>query len=214
MWNKLVICVVTSLSLIGCSNTLGEADDNPALVPNVTITQANHGPSQPIGHLSKLSSDTNVAAIESRLSTYLKGDVSRITFAKGTVPYFQSAGRSEPPLNVNVRGFKSPRGLVLVIRHLEAAAVSAIPDLPMKPCKIGSVYTGYAAANQNLDFYDETETGPIWDWAIPYGLVVCVTGKDFDVLALPLDHIIFAGDKKKTEVLKMLPKDHPLFDTF
>ena len=210
MWTKVVISMSTLCLLTGCDKTVDQEDGNPISVPDAIIAHASHGPNQPIGNLSKPSSDTNVAAIEVRLSAYLKGNLSHITFAEGTVPYFQSAGRSEPPLNLNVRGFKSPRGLMLVIRHLERAATSELSSLSMKPCKTGSLYTGYAAANQSLDVYLETEAGPVWDWAIPYGLVICDTGKNFDVLALPVDHTVFAGDTKKMEALKALPKDHPL----
>ncbi len=214
MWTRIVVTVSAISLLIGCGNSVDEAGDNPGSIRDTTKTHADRGPYQPIGYLSKPSSNANVAAIEDRLSIYLKGDLSRITFAEGTVPYLQSAGRSKPPLNLNVRGFKSPRGLTLVIRHLERVATSELSGLHMKPCETGSLYTGYAAANQSLDVYVETETGPVWDWAIPYGLVVCDAGENFDVLALPVSHIVFAEDTKKMEALNALPKDHPLSSKF
>ena len=214
MWNKIAISISTFCTLTGCGNILGEADNDPTSVTNAIINHTDHRPNQPIGLLSEPSSDANVAAVEDRLSVYLQGNISRITFAEGTVPYLQSAGRSEPPMNLNIRGFKPPRGLTLVIRHLELAAISELSGLSLKPCETGSLYTGYAAANQSLDVYLETETGPVWDWAIPYGLVVCDTGKNFDVLALPVGHIIFAGDTKKIETLRELPEHHPFISGF
>jgi len=210
MWKNFIICVSAMAVLSGCGNAVGEAGDGSIPVADTPRARGDYRPNQPIGRLYTSSPNTKVAAVEARLSTYLKGDVSRVNFAKDTVPYLQSAGGSRPPLNLNVRGLSSRQGLNLVIRHLEPVAINDISGLFLKPCETGSVYTGYAAANPSLDVYLETETGPFWNWAIPYGIVVCDKGEDFDVLALPIEHKIFAEDSKRTETLKALPKDHPL----
>lgn len=219
MWNKAKIVCLAGLALVSCTpstdiQTMGDdvssvSDVKPSTAPHSNAIETTE---TPIG-MVPIKTSEKTAPMQARLAAYLIDNSGNIKFAVDTIPIAESVMRQLPGLPAMITTTNPQSGLHLVIDNIQPLPNLAILAVTNLECNEGRLFRGYAAANPSLFTSTSTEGGYAIEAAIPYGLIICDQGDGFEVLALPITHELFKNDSVKNNVLKTLPKDHPLFNS-
>ena len=190
MWNKLVICVVTSLSLIGCGQAVSKPKtssiDQTLNIPEGHVKNPNFVTDTLNAQLSKdravshsgglpLTVRADIAPIQIRLIKSLEAGVDATIFNHAKVKPHESVKKLGEN-NSTPTGSKLIDGKYKM--YLVASNIIPLKESDFLSCTTGKFYQAYVAASRHITTTKQDEALTV-TFALPYGLHVCDRSDSF-----------------------------------